>query len=137
MASPHAGSTTHGQAVARASPSREASTARRGSSPQGRSAPLTGVTARWGGACGHGRMRPTCRGGNRSRAHPLAAWHPGDGVGRWGGRPVVAWLPTGKGSRHLRRGSSDGDDGANWTRGWERGGDSGTHDAVAEDHDAW
>ncbi|RWV76960.1 hypothetical protein GW17_00062281, partial [Ensete ventricosum] len=30
------------------------------------------------------------------------------GAGRRGGRPLAEWLPTGKGSRRLRRGSSDG-----------------------------
>ncbi|RZS01368.1 hypothetical protein BHM03_00031224 [Ensete ventricosum] len=103
MANPHAGSTIHGQAVAKAS-------------PQGRPVPLAGAVARKGGQ-------------RRSRG--------GDGAGRRGGRPLVAWLPAGKGSRHLRSGSSDGSDGANGARGWKRGGDSGTHDAVAGDHDAW
>ncbi|RRT56372.1 hypothetical protein B296_00044827 [Ensete ventricosum] len=34
----------------------------------------------------------------------------GGGSGRRGGRPLIGWLPTGKGNRRLRRGSSDGDD---------------------------
>ncbi|RWW15012.1 hypothetical protein BHE74_00018367 [Ensete ventricosum] len=54
-------------------PAREASTARRGSSPQGRPAPLVGVAARKGGACRHDRLRPARRGGYRLRAHPLVS----------------------------------------------------------------
>ncbi|RWW02438.1 hypothetical protein GW17_00034471 [Ensete ventricosum] len=40
----------------------------------------------------------------------------GDGVGRRGGRPLAGWLPIGKGSRRLRRGSSNGG-GADGARG--------------------
>ncbi|RZS21387.1 hypothetical protein BHM03_00054020 [Ensete ventricosum] len=39
----------------------------------------------------------------------------GDGASRRGGRPLAEWLPMGKGSRRLRRGSSDG--GADEARG--------------------
>ncbi|RWW55742.1 hypothetical protein BHE74_00037590 [Ensete ventricosum] len=134
------GVVNHGQAVAKApckgvadcgqsQPAREADDARRGSSPQGRPAPLAGVVARRGGAYGHGWLWPARRGGSRPRAHPLAARCPqgdvtrsqpysrGGGAGHKGGRPLARWLPTGKGSCCLRRGSSGGDaDGARGVR---------------------
>ncbi|RWV87413.1 hypothetical protein GW17_00050588 [Ensete ventricosum] len=45
-------------------------------SPQGRPTSLTGVVARRGCACGHGRLRPTRRGDSRPQAHPLVVRHP-------------------------------------------------------------
>ncbi|RRT49916.1 hypothetical protein B296_00021760 [Ensete ventricosum] len=113
MASPHAGSATHGQAVASAS-------------PQGRLVPLPGLAAHRGGACGHGRLRPTSRGGSRPRAHPFAALHPQrrptaghlqGAVGRRGGHLLAGWLPASKGRCRLCKCSSDGDaDGARGVR---------------------
>ncbi|RWV91436.1 hypothetical protein GW17_00046273 [Ensete ventricosum] len=94
-------------------------------SPQGRLAPLAGAAARKGDACGHDRLRPARKGDNRPRAHPLAArrlqrrpiarrsqgatarGQPYRQQG-WRRRPQ-GWLPTGKGSRRLRRGSGDAD----------------------------
>ncbi|RRT41245.1 hypothetical protein B296_00034991 [Ensete ventricosum] len=70
-ASPQAGPATRGLAVAKA-PTRGRATAAR-ASPQGRLTSLAGPTARRGGACRHGRLRPAGRGGNRPRAPPLAA----------------------------------------------------------------
>ncbi|RWV85268.1 hypothetical protein GW17_00052952 [Ensete ventricosum] len=99
-------------------PAREAGVARGGSSTQGR------------------RLRAKPAGARKGL--PLAASHAasrGGGVGRKGGRPLAGWLPAGKGSRRLRRGSSDDDGSADGARG--RGGYSGTHDAVAGDRDAW
>ncbi|RWW86970.1 hypothetical protein BHE74_00004224 [Ensete ventricosum] len=73
-ASPHAVSTTHGQAAAKA-PSkgaagygqgqlaREADVACRGSIPQGRPTLLVGVAARRGGTYRHGRLRSAHTGG--------------------------------------------------------------------------
>ncbi|RWV77794.1 hypothetical protein GW17_00061334, partial [Ensete ventricosum] len=86
-----------------------------------------------GGACGHGRLWPAHRGGNRPRAHPLATQHPqrgpttgrsqgaaasrDNGVGRRGGRPLAGWLSAGKGSCRLLRGSSGSGSGTNGARG--------------------
>ncbi|RZS29018.1 hypothetical protein BHM03_00062686 [Ensete ventricosum] len=111
---------------------------------QGRLVPLPGLAAHRGGACGHGRLRPASRGGSRPGAHPFTALRsqrrPTTGrlqgaTGRRGGHPLAGWLPAGKGRCRLRKCSSGGD--ADGARGWERGGDSGTHDAMAGDHDAW
>ncbi|RRT66041.1 hypothetical protein B296_00005844 [Ensete ventricosum] len=104
-------------------PIRDVDAARRGRSPQGRPMPLIRAETR--------------RGGSRPRAHPLTARRPQRGVGcrvptrgyrprpalpptgaRASARvgcPFARWLPTGKGSRRLRRGN--GDDGADGVRG--------------------
>ncbi|RZR75439.1 hypothetical protein BHM03_00057789, partial [Ensete ventricosum] len=145
MASPHAGPTTHaglathGQAVAKApykgaagcnqgQLAREADVAHRASNPQGRSMPIARAAACRGGAYGHGWLRPSHRGdthkvdrlqgtgkGLPPAAYPTASR--GSGVDRRGGCPLAGWLPAGKGSRRLRRGSSDGDDGVEGARG--------------------
>ncbi|RWW42870.1 hypothetical protein BHE74_00051541 [Ensete ventricosum] len=60
----------------------------------------------------------------------------GSDASRRGGRPLEGRLSAGKGNRRLRRGSGGGG-GTEGARGWERGGDSGTHDVVAKDHTAW
>ncbi|RWV78908.1 hypothetical protein GW17_00060037, partial [Ensete ventricosum] len=78
----------------------------------------------------------------------------GDDASHRGGCPLAGWLPTGKGSRRLRRGSG-GDDDADGERGVRASFgekddlaalnfknfedcacDSGTNDAVVRDHDA-
>ncbi|RWV78846.1 hypothetical protein GW17_00060114 [Ensete ventricosum] len=41
------------------------------------------------------------------------------GVDRRGGRPLAEWLPTGKGSRRLRRGNSGGDDAVRVKEGYD------------------
>ncbi|RRT54906.1 hypothetical protein B296_00016322 [Ensete ventricosum] len=69
---PHA----RGWPATQGQPVREASVARKGSNPQGRPAPLAGAVARRGGTCGHGRLRPACKGGSRPQAHPLVARRP-------------------------------------------------------------
>ncbi|RWW43252.1 hypothetical protein BHE74_00051114 [Ensete ventricosum] len=92
-------------------------------SPQGRPAPLVGAAARMGGTCEHDRLRPTRRGNSRPRTHQLATRRPqgaaanrGGGIGRRGGRPLAGWMPVGKGSHRLHRGSSGGTDGARGIR---------------------
>ncbi|RWW84735.1 hypothetical protein BHE74_00006641 [Ensete ventricosum] len=109
--------------LGRSLPIRDVGAARRGRSPQGRPMPLIRAETHRGGSC--------------PRAHQLAARRPQRGVGcrvpargcrprpalsptgarasARGGCPFVRWLPTGKGSRRLRRGN--GDDGADGVRG--------------------
>ncbi|RRT40140.1 hypothetical protein B296_00030628 [Ensete ventricosum] len=81
-----------------------------------------------GDACGYGWLRPSRRGDTRKvdrlqgtgKGLPPATCPTasrGSGVSRRGGDPLAGWLPTGKGSRRLRRGSSDGDDGVEGARG--------------------
>ncbi|RWV87115.1 hypothetical protein GW17_00050928 [Ensete ventricosum] len=53
--------------------------------PQGRLTPLAGAAARRGGACGHGRLRPTRKGDSRPRAQSLTVRRPQRGL--VGGRP--------------------------------------------------
>ncbi|RRT66087.1 hypothetical protein B296_00014794 [Ensete ventricosum] len=73
-------------------------------------APPTGATV----ARKHNRLWPARRGDSRPRAQPLAAWRSqglppmASPVANKGGCPLAGWLPTGKGSRRLGRGS-DGD----------------------------
>ncbi|RWV89457.1 hypothetical protein GW17_00048389 [Ensete ventricosum] len=117
-ASPYAGPTTHGQAVAKApckgavdysqgQPAREVGVAHRGSSPQGRPVPLAGVVSHKGGAC---------LGWLRLARRPQGAVTRGQ-PGHKGGRPLAGWLPVGKGSPRLRRGTNDSStDGARGVR---------------------
>ncbi|RWW10421.1 hypothetical protein GW17_00026035 [Ensete ventricosum] len=89
-------------------------------SPQGRPTPLTRAAA----AHGHTRLQRGARKGGRLQdarkglvpaASPAASRD--GGADRRGRRPLAGWLPTGKDSRRLRRGSSDGDDDADGARG--------------------
>ncbi|RRT36674.1 hypothetical protein B296_00026806, partial [Ensete ventricosum] len=59
---------------------------------------------------GHTPLERGVRKGLPPAASPTAS--KGGGVGHKGGRPLAGWLPMGKGSRCLRRGSSDNADGA-------------------------
>ncbi|RRT31255.1 hypothetical protein B296_00048803, partial [Ensete ventricosum] len=146
--------------------------ARRGSSPQGRclraealpadttncGQPVGAVTAH-----GHGRLRPARMGDNHPWSQPLATRRPQRGPTAGCSQGAAACgqpcrqegrrLPTSKGSRRLRRGSSDDDD-AEGERGvWASFGEkdnlapinlenfedcprySGTHDAMVGDYD--
>ncbi|RZR82141.1 hypothetical protein BHM03_00008504 [Ensete ventricosum] len=75
-------------------------------------------------ARGHTSLqRDACKGGRllgaRKGLPPVAspAASRGDSAGSKGGRPLAGWMPTGKGSRRLRRGSNGGDSGADGVRG--------------------
>ncbi|RRT44882.1 hypothetical protein B296_00050303 [Ensete ventricosum] len=81
-------------------------------SPQGRPASLAGVAV----TRGHTRLQRGARKGSRLQSTrkglpPAASLvaNRGGGIGRSGGRPLAGWLPTGKGSHRLRRGSNDDD----------------------------
>ncbi|RWV89965.1 hypothetical protein GW17_00047862, partial [Ensete ventricosum] len=69
--------------------------------------------------CGQGqpaREAGIARRGNNPQGRPPPAT--GVAVADHRGRyPLAGWLPTGKGSRRLRRGSSDGNGDANGARG--------------------
>ncbi|RWW36814.1 hypothetical protein BHE74_00058124 [Ensete ventricosum] len=96
MANPYAGPATHGQAAARAS-------------PKGRPASLAGTTdcSQPVGATTIYNAMPTKGADCRAPAASPAASR-GGSVSRKGGRPLAGWLPAGKGSRRMCRGS-DGD----------------------------
>ncbi|RWV90886.1 hypothetical protein GW17_00046871 [Ensete ventricosum] len=105
--------------------------------PQGRPTSLAGASARKGGrrrswgqhpagatvACGHTCLQRDARKGGRLQGarkglSPVAspAASKGDSADHRGGYPLVGWMPTGKGNRRLRRGSS-GDGGTDGARG--------------------
>ncbi|RRT54242.1 hypothetical protein B296_00015289, partial [Ensete ventricosum] len=109
-------------------------------------------------ARGHGRLRPAQLQGARKGLPPASSLvaNRGSDSSRRGGCPLAGRLPAGKGSRRLRRGSDSGGEGERGVRAsfGEKddpapmnlenskdypycGDDSGTHDAMVGDYDAW